>query len=231
MLCLLDLRAEGLGAATVSQRCAGTRLVLPVDEQCRVAVPLVDVGRIGLLVALAGEAANVLVVGPRAGVFVHVPRLRLELDDACDRAVEEGAVMRDQHDAGPQAVQEALEALEPGEVEIVRRLVEAEDVETGQQERGERGTGRLAPREPADLVAGASAQADLGERGRRPGVKSPPPSARKRSSASAWAPTSRARRPAARPARRARRRRADAGAPSEVGKHRLAGCASGSCGR
>ena len=43
-------------------------------------------------------------------------------------ALEKGTVVGDRDDAPAVAVHEALEELEPGEVEIVRRLVEEEDV-------------------------------------------------------------------------------------------------------
>ena len=52
-------------------------------------------------------------------------------------------------DHAPPAVSadEALEPVEAGEVEVVGRLVEQEHVEAGQQDRGQRGPGRLAARQ------------------------------------------------------------------------------------
>ena len=99
--------------------------------------------------------------------------------------VEEGAVVRDEDDARREAVEEPLEPREAGEVEVVRRLVEQEDVEAREQDRRQRGAGRLAAREAsssARSVRGPSPTSLSTARARA--SKSSPPSARKRSSAS-----------------------------------------------
>ncbi len=56
---------------------------------------------------------------------------------------EELAVVADDDDAGPRAGDEALELVEPGEVEVVGGLVEQQDVVPGQQQRGQPDAGRL----------------------------------------------------------------------------------------
>ena len=48
------------------------------------------------------------------------------------------------------AREKRLEPREPGEVEVVRRLVEQEHVEAAEQDRGERGARRLAAGEPSE---------------------------------------------------------------------------------
>src|SRR6185503_20048193 len=60
-------------------------------------------------------------------------------------------------------VEEPLEAVEAGEVEVVRRLVEEEYVEARDQDRGERCARRLAARERRELTVGAAPQADVVE--------------------------------------------------------------------
>ena len=71
----------------------------------------------------------------------------VELQDPCDRALEERAVVTHDDDATGEVVEEPLEALQSGEVEVVGRLVEEEHVEPAQQDRGQRRARGLAPRE------------------------------------------------------------------------------------
>ena len=74
--------------------------------------------------------------------------------------------MRHEHDTRAQSAQEPLEALEAREVEIVGRLVEAEDIEAGEEDRRESRTCGLAARQVAHLSCRPSRQTDLGQRGR-----------------------------------------------------------------
>jgi len=119
---------------------------------------------------------------------VDALRARFELDDPVRRSVEQRAIVRDEHDAALDPQQEALEQLEPGEVEIVRRLVQQEDVEPREQDRGERGSAPLAAGELARRPVERGIEPDLGQdaSGAR-AAKSAPPRARKWSSASACA--------------------------------------------
>ena len=67
--------------------------------------------------------------------------------------LEERAVVRHDHEPAAVTIEEPLEQLEPGEVEVVRRLVEQEHVGVGGEDRLElrpRGlAARAAPRSPA----------------------------------------------------------------------------------
>ena len=56
--------------------------------------------------------------------------------------------MRDDHEAAVVAGEKPLEQLEPGEVEVVRRLVEQQHVGVRGEDRLELRARRLAPREP-----------------------------------------------------------------------------------
>jgi hypothetical protein len=92
---------------------------------------------VGLLVPRSPRLALCGVVAPAAGVDARPPRLGLELDHR-RHPLEEGPVVRDRHDSAAVRVDEALEQLERGEVEVVGRLVEQEHV-------GVRGQDRLQP--------------------------------------------------------------------------------------
>ena len=114
----------------------------------------------------------------------------VDLQDPVDDAVEEGPVVGDHRDPAGQRAEEAFQAFEAGEVEIVGRLVEQEHVEAGQQHRRQPGPGRLA--------AGQVGDGDVGRSAGRPtsaatvptrASKSSPPRARKRSRASEYAST------------------------------------------
>jgi hypothetical protein len=98
--------------------------------------------------------------------------------------------MRDEHDARGQPAEEPLQPLEAGEVEVVRRLVEQEDVEAREQDRRERRTGRLAAREVATSRSERRPRPTSESTAPTRASKSSPPSARKRSSASEYAPAS-----------------------------------------
>ena len=67
--------------------------------------------------------------------------------------------MRDDHQAGLQRQDELLEPLQPGEVQVVGRLVQQEDIKARQQHRGERG--------PRGLPAGQAHGVGVQQRGRQ----------------------------------------------------------------
>ena len=136
--------------------------------------------------------------------------------------------MRDEHDARGERVEEALEPVEPGEVEVVRRLVEQEDVEAGEQDRGERSLRGLAARERRHRLVGPRAEPDLGECGARARLEvlaaeceEPVERVRVRARPAPGSAPSRAA-----SASIAASASADAGAPREVAEHRLARAAS-----
>ncbi len=107
------------------------------------------------------EVGLVAAVVDRDGVLREV-----ELDDARDAAGEELPVVRDEHDAAPLAVDEGLEAVEPRQVEVVRRLVEQHEVEAAQQQRGERRPRGLTTRERGHERVRPDVETELGEHGR-----------------------------------------------------------------
>ena len=86
------------------------------------------------------------------------PRLELEHRGA-DR-LEEPAVVGDEDDGGVEAGQVALEPLQRGDVEVVGRLVEQQQVRAGGERAGQRGAGQLAAGEgrqrPLGLLGGRS---------------------------------------------------------------------------
>src|SRR5581483_9163133 len=96
------------------------------------------------VVALALAPALRLVLAPAAGILARARHALGQLEDPVGSAVEEDAVVGDDGSTAAESGQEALEALEPVEVEVVRRLVEEEDVEPRKQDRRERGASRLA---------------------------------------------------------------------------------------
>src|SRR5207248_3883778 len=114
---------------------------------------------------LAGVPARRLVVAPAARPLAQLPAPLLDLDDPRHRPVEERAVVRDDDEAAAQAGHEPLQQLEPGEVEVVRRLVEAEDLVAGEQERRETRAGRLAAGKRAERLVESAAEVDLRARG------------------------------------------------------------------
>ncbi len=79
--------------------------------------------------------------------------------------------MRDDHDRALEAGEERLETREPGEVEVVRRLVEQQHVVAAEQNRRERRPCSLAAREPVERSFELDAEAELGEHGRRARVE------------------------------------------------------------
>ncbi len=76
--------------------------------------------------------------------------------------------MRDDHGRALEGPQERLEPREAGEVEVVRRLVEQEDVEAAENDRGKSRTRSLAAGEARERTIDVCGEAELGERRRRP---------------------------------------------------------------
>ena len=118
----------------------------------------------------SGVLPGSLVRVPAAGELVDTLRPGFELDDSAHGAVEESPVVGDDHDACVHRGDEPLEQLEPGEVEVVRRLVQQIHVEPGQQDRSEREPGALAARERARKPVERNVQPDACQRLGRPPV-------------------------------------------------------------
>lgn len=84
----------------------------------------------------------------------------VEFEDLGDGAAEELAVVADDDGARAQSGDEALQALQAVQVEVVGRLVEQEDVVAGQEQRGESGAGRLAAGQGGHRLVEADAEAE-----------------------------------------------------------------------
>ena len=103
-----------------------------------------------------------LVLAPAARIFGGAVRPLVELDDLRHGTVEERAVMRHDHRCSVIFLQERLEAREPGEVEVVGRLVEQEDVEPAEQDRRKGSASRFPAGERAQRMLELCFQAELG---------------------------------------------------------------------
>ena len=102
------------------------------------------------------EAALLLVAvgGVAARVRHELVRDAVELEDASDGVVEEAAVVaHDQHGARERA-EEALQPSQPGQVEVVGRLVEEQHRRPGEKDAGQHDPGLLTARELAEHGAG-----------------------------------------------------------------------------
>ena len=113
------------------------------------ASPAFGVDPVVLLGVLAGQRPFVEVGEPAALVAGERVRVLVDLGDRGDGAFQERPVVRHDHDRRGQAEDEPFEPVEPVEVEVVGGLVEEEDVEPGQQQRGELGAGGLTTRQVA----------------------------------------------------------------------------------
>ena len=76
---------------------------------------------------------------------ISIRRCRTELEDAGHtHALEEAPVVRDEDERAVEPAQRALEFLDGRQVEVVRRLVEHEAVDTARHEHSEVGARPLA---------------------------------------------------------------------------------------
>ncbi|MDX6506064.1 MAG: hypothetical protein QOG06_708 [Gaiellaceae bacterium] len=133
LLRLAHFSAKRIRPASIGHRAAGARLNLPLVEKRREALVLLGPACVRLRLAARCKVASVLVRGVVSGELTHAPRLRVEGDDARHRAVEERAVVRNEDKRAAEAGDELFEPVESREVEIVRRLVQAEHVEPSEQ--------------------------------------------------------------------------------------------------
>ena len=131
-----------------------------VEQRFHLAAALLGVGEGGVL-PLPCQLARGRVLAPAAGVLLDAAGPRIDLRDPGRCPVEEDAVVRDDCEAARKGVDEALEAVEPVEVEIVRRLVEQEHVEAREQDRRQPGARRLAARERRRLLVERDGQSEL----------------------------------------------------------------------
>ena len=103
------------------------------------------------------------VVAPAAGVLAGAARAGLDLDDARHDPVEQRAVVRDDDQRCVDVLEKPLEPFETVEVEIVRRLVQKQDVVPRQQDRCERGPCRLAAGQPRRVSIERTLETQLAE--------------------------------------------------------------------
>ena len=102
---------------------------------------------------MAGSCGGALLFEllPAAVVFAHAPRFGLEFEDA-RHPFEKSAVVRDDGETASMSVQEALEQLERREIEVVRGLVQQEDVRLRREDRLELSPCGLAAGEARSLA-------------------------------------------------------------------------------
>ena len=79
-----------------------------------------------------------------ACVFGSGVAVLVDLQDPGYDAVQKGPVVGDHCDPARDRAEKALEAVEPGEIEVVGRFVEQKHVESSQQDRGQPGPPRLS---------------------------------------------------------------------------------------
>ena len=121
---------------------------------------------IALPSAISRAAASRAPLVPRAGEEPRAARLELEHRGA-DR-LEEPAVVGDHDDRGVERLELGLQPLERVDVEVVRRLVEQEQVGLGGERAGQRGARELAAGEARELaVEGVVGEAEVVEHRRR----------------------------------------------------------------
>ncbi len=178
LLRLAHLAAERVRGAPVL---AAGLVAQPGTERPRLGAPArQEVGELAtpLLRLLEGRPGGsprlvplLRVVAPAARELGHGRRPRVDLRDPRDGAVEERAVVRDDGEAALVRVEEALETVEAVEVEVVRRLVEQQDVEAGEQDRGEAGACRLAARERRRLLLERHREPEVGTERARPRLR------------------------------------------------------------
>ena len=181
---------EGEGSAVARRRLAGAalepldalqlrlrlaRLGRLVAEALDEALHARDLGLAAGGVAAGGELARGLLDSPRVPRPGEVARpARLELEHRGADRFEEPAVVSDQDDRRVELDQVALEPLERLDVEMVRRLVEQQQIRPRGERPGQRGPGQLAAREarqrPVELGAVEAETADGGGRAVAPAI-------------------------------------------------------------
>ena len=107
------------------------------------------------------------VVRPAARPLHDAVGARIDLGDPTHRCVEKGTVVRDDHGRARESDHEARQAGKPVGIEVVRRLVEQEEVGLREQDRGERRPCSLAAREPGERAIELDPEPELGAQPRR----------------------------------------------------------------
>ena len=124
------------------------RLRLLVAEPLHEPVEPLDVVAHAVELGRSGRGARRLLTAPGVPGSVEEERLRpAELEHRRRDGLEKPPVVRDEHDRCVERGQLALEPLEALDVEVVRRLVQQQQVGIGRERARERGAGELAARE------------------------------------------------------------------------------------
>ena len=115
----------------------------------------------------AGDLARRLLLAPGVpGAGEEAAALGLQLEHRGADRLEEPAVVGDEDDGGVEVDEVALEPFQRGNVEVVRRLVEQQQVGAGGEGTGQRGPGQLAAGEGRELSRGRLlAEAEAAEHG------------------------------------------------------------------
>ncbi len=102
-----------------------------------------------------GDLARRLLLAPGVpGTGEEAGPLRLQLQHRGADRLEEPAVVGDEDDGGVELDEVALEPLQRGDVEVVRRLVEQQQVGLGRQRPSQRSAGQLAAGEGRERALG-----------------------------------------------------------------------------
>ncbi len=121
------------------------------------------------LVRLVGRRAlgiaRRLEVAPAAGPEPKPSGALLDGGDVAHRAVEERAVVRHHDERAAIRREEALEPLEALEVQVVRRLVQEQHVEPGEQDGCEHDSRRFATGQPCGSAVEVDTEAQVGAHG------------------------------------------------------------------
>ena len=148
------------------------RLRLPrlgrlVAEALDEALHALDLGLLALDRLAAGDLARRLLLAPGVpGPGEEARPLRLQLQHRGADRLEEPAVVGDEDDGGVEVAQVALQPLQRGDVEVVGRLVEQQQVGPGRQRPRQRGAGQLAAGEGRERALGLlAAEAEAAQHG------------------------------------------------------------------
>ena len=118
----------------------------------------------GGLLLLLGQSALLLLQPGRVVALEREAPAAVELEDPLGHVVEEVAVVGDGDDGARVVLQEALQPVDALGVEVVRRLVEQQQVGMGEQQPAQRHPSALAARQRGDVgVVGRAAQGVHGD--------------------------------------------------------------------
>ena len=143
------------------------RLRRLVAEALDEALHPLDLRLLALNRLAAGDLPRRLLLAPgMPGPGEEAAALRLDLQHRGADRLQKPAIVGDEDDGGVEVDEVALQPLERGDVEVVRRLVQQQQVGAGGKRAGERGPGQLAAGEGREPALGRLlAEAEAGEDG------------------------------------------------------------------